>query len=268
MLHRRTNLGWILSFVGGVCLTVSSQSQDIPYRTGFEPPDFAVGALGTVGQDGWVGIGEIQDTNPAMIHSGAQSLQIDETSLVTREMASASGGKVYIDGYYHGPTVDSKPDPTSMSTGSSLLLFHATDGILALDGDGSGGGSWTVTGVSVSTTALQRITICQDYATHTWTLYIDKQQVPTGSPQTFGFKNSTLNQLSGIDIETSSHGKGYLDDFSATTSVPEFFQVSPFDFSKEWKNTTSSTPNWDLAGNDSQVGADDLLEFLSRYFEE
>lgn len=267
MSIRRTVSKWVLTLGGSVCLTAGVWSADIPYRTSFEPTDFAVGALGTPGQDGWTGTGEIQTTNASGIHSGTQSLQIDETSVVTREMTSSSGGKVYLDGYFVSARVNTKPEPTSIEEGSAYLLFHEMEGILALDGDGNGGGAWVSTGAAASTSDLQRITIALDFSTHTWTLYIDKQQVPAGSPQTFGFKNNTINQLNGIDIETSSNGKGYLDDFSVTTSVPEFFHVAPFDFSSEWKKETSITPNWDLAGDNTQVNADDLIEFLSRVME-
>ena len=268
MTKKRTHHLWILSLVGGICFTGSSFGQDIPYRTGFEPPDFSVGALGTSGQDGWMGTGEIQDATPSMIHSGAQSLQIHETSLVTREMASQSGDRVYIDGYYHGPTVSVQPDPTTMDNGSSMILFHGTEGIMALDGNGNGGGTWIKTGVPVSTVALQRITICQDYTTHTWTLYIDRQQVPLGEPQPFGFKNNTINQLSGIDIETSNQGKGYLDDFSVTTSVPEFFPDALFDFSTEWHGESLLGLNWDLVPDTGQVNLNDLFEVLRRILAE
>ncbi len=267
MTSRISHMNRILALVGGVCIAASSQSQNIPYRTSFEPTTFTVGALGTAGQDGWEGTGEIQNATSSMIHTGVQSLQIDETSVVTREMASASGTTVYIDGYFHGPTVSTKPDPTSMDEGSSLLLFHETEGIMALDGNGTGGGTWTATGVTVSTSALQRITIALNFSTHTWTLYIDKQQVPVSSPKTFGFKNNTINQLNGIDIETSSQGKGYLDDFSATTAVPDFFNESLFDFSREWHDTTTTGLNWDLAFEDGLINANDLDELIARILE-
>ncbi len=267
MKRQKGKLGWMAVIMGCLSLMASSEGQDIPYRTGFEPPAFTVGALGTSGQDGWVGTGEIQNATPSMIHSGQQSLQINETSLVTREMASGPGKMVYIDGYYHGPTVSTLPDPTKMDAGSSLLLFHETEGIMALNGNGSGGGNWTSTGISVSSSTLQRITIALDFVTHTWTLFIDKQPVPVDSPQTFGFKNNTINQLNGIDIETSGQGKGYLDDFSATTAVPDFFNYSLFDFSREWQDTTSTSLNWDLAPVDGRVNTNDLDELIAKILE-
>lgn len=267
MSIKRFATKWILAMGGSVCLAVGTWSAEIPYRTGFESPTFAVGALGTTGQDGWTGTGEIQNTSSQGIRSGTQSLQINQTSVVTREMTSPTGGRAYLDGYYFGATVNTLPDPSAMEEGSALIIFHETQGIMALNGNGTGGGTWVATGVAASTSTLQRITLALDFATHTWTLYVDKKQVPSNSPQTFGFKNNTINQLNGIDIETSSSGKGYLDDFSATTSVPEFFREAPFDFSSEWKLETTGTPNWDLVNDDDQVGADDLIEFITRVME-
>lgn len=240
-----------------------ASAQEIPYRTSFEAPVFTPGPLGA-GKDGWVGEGAIQNATPGAVRTGSQSLQVLETGVVSRSLTSPAGKEVTIDGYYRGPTVNSKPNPLDMDLGSSLLLFHGTDGILALDGDGSGGGEWISTGVMVSNSSFQRITIRQNYATHTWTLYIDGQQVPQGNPQTFGFKDNSINQLSGIDIETSNQGKGYLDDFSATTSVPEFFAASLFDFSLEWQEETPMDLNWDLVPVEGRVDSKDLLELLER----
>lgn len=242
---------------------LQTSAQEIPYRTSFEAPDFTPGMLGA-GQDGWVGEGAIQTDNPGAIRTGSQSLQILETGVVSRSLTGPAGKQATIDGYYRGPTINTKPNPLDMDVSSSLLLFHQTDGILALDGDGNGGGSWVSTGVQVSSSAFQRITIRQDYTTHTWTLFIDRLPVPLGNPQTFGFKDNSINQLNGIDIETSDQGQGYLDDFSATTSVPEFFGESLFDFALEWQEETPMNLNWDLVPDEGQVDGKDLLELIER----
>jgi hypothetical protein len=129
---------------------------------------------------------------------------------------------------------------------------------MALNGNGTGGGTWVASGVTVAASALQRITICQDYDAQTWTLFID--QLPISG--VFGFKNNTITHLSGIDIETSPAGKGYLDDFAATTAVPEFFDHSLFDFSMEWQHSEETGLNWDLAPTTNEVDASDLLELM------
>jgi hypothetical protein len=245
---------------------VSLGLPDIPYRTSFEAPDFLVGALGVSGQDGWTGDGAIQNATPSYVKRGAQSLEIGESAVVSRDLSGPTTGKVYVDGYYHGPTVDATLEPTVLAPSSSVILFHASLGILALDGNGAGGGTWVPTGTPVSTSSLQRITLCQDYDAKTWTLFIDKQLVPG----VFGFKDNSISQLTGIDIETPETGKGYLDDFGATTSVPEFFSHALFDFSTEWQDQTpgdQAPPNWDLMPVENKVNASDLDELISRLLE-
>lgn len=234
-----------------------------PYRTSFEAPGFNLGAI--EGQDGWTGIGQIQDASPSLVNRGTQSLEISQTSTVSRSFVNGpSSGKVYIDGFYRGPTISTLPSASSLGEGSSILVFHDTQGIVALNGDGVGGGTWVSSGIPVSTSGLQRITICQDYSSKTWELYIDQVLAPGGP---FGFKDNSITQFNGIDIETSDSGKGYLDDFSATNAVPEFFDNALFDFSLEWDHETgmNETPlDWDLAPMDDKVDGRDLLELLNR----
>lgn len=227
----------------------------VPFRTEFESPTYNLGGLP---QDAWTGAGQIQDDDPSVVEGGEQSLEILESSIVSRSFVGPTSGKVYVDGYYQGPTVTIAPDPTTLGAGSSLVLFHATDGIQALNGNGTGGGAWVSTGVQVSGNGLQRITICQDYTAKNWTLYIDGQLIPG----TFGFKNNSITRLNGIDIETPETGKGYLDRFAATTSVPDFFSNALFDFSREWIQDEDAE-NWDLVPA-AGVDAADLSDLIGR----
>lgn len=238
-------------------------AQDFPYRTSFEEPTYTLGTLD--GQDGWsdqsaTGSGLVQNVQADGIGLGEQSLQIASESAVSRDILSPVGQSIYVDGYYRGPMVTTTPDPGSITeSGSSIVLFH-TDGIMALDGNGAGGGVWTSTGVSVPTGRLQRITIRQDYGSQTWDLYLDEQPVLMD----LGFKNS-LDRLNGIDIETSEEGDAYLDDFSVTTAPPDFLaDPALFYFQAEWKET--GPLNWDLAplDPDGNVRDEDLLELLQR----
>ncbi len=256
--HRTTRLTLILGL-----LLSSIPAFTYPYRTGFEAPDFNLGAI--EGQDGWTGTGQVQDSTPSLVHRGTQSLEISNTSTVSRSFVNGpTSGKVYIDGYYRGPTISTLPSVSGLAAGSSILIFHDTQGIVALNGDGVGGGTWVSSGVPVSNSSLQRITICQDYTNKTWELYIDQVLIPGGP---FGFKDNSIAQFNGIDIETSDSGKGYLDDFSATNAVPEFFDQALFDFSLEWDQETGmdETPlDWDLAPMDDKVDGRDLIELLNR----
>jgi hypothetical protein len=251
------------------CLVLSSgiscvSAQSIPYRTDFESPSFTSGDLGVAGQNGWIataGAGSIQNATANAIRSGVQSLKIFESSVVSKTITGPSSTKVYIDGFYRGPTVDTTPDPTTLSQGSSLILFHTGQGIMALDGNGTGGGTWIAPNpaIPVSSSGLQRITIAQDYSTKTWTLYVNKSKVLEG----IGFKNDSITQLSGIDIETSEGGSGYLDDFAATLAPPDFIiNNSLFAFSREWADSDETDFDYDYPPVDEHVNALDLIQLL------
>jgi len=246
-----------------------SWAQTIPYRTDFEDSAFTVGDLGA-GQDGWsatAGSGAIQ--TPDNVRSGTQSLEVNPASVVSRNLDGFGSDRVYIDGYYRGPTVSETPDPTTLADGSSLVLFHSTNGIMALDGNGTGGGIWVPANpiVPVATQGLQRMTVCQNYTTQAWDLYVDKVLIFAG----LGFKNDSIDKLNGIDIETSDSGSGFLDDFSATTAIPEFFSsgmnISLFEFSGEWGGMNETTFEYDYPERNDNVNANDLTELLDRLAE-
>ena len=255
----------ILSVLVLLIWTSSVFSESFPYRTSFEEPNFSVGNLD--GQGGWenvsdpAGAGSIQSSENSGIQSGTQSLMIEAASVVGRTFAATSEQIIYVDGYYRGPTVDFIPDATQMEDpGSSLILFHVSNGIMGLDGDGLGGGDWTLSGIPVSSDTLQRITIRQDYSTQTWDLYVDGQKVLEG----LGFKNNTVTRLSGINIETSADGPGFLDDFSVTTAPPAFLGGPVlFSFQSEWTENSGNL-NWDISPiePDGEVNPNDLLKLI------
>ncbi|MCA9431856.1 MAG: hypothetical protein KC940_15200 [Candidatus Omnitrophica bacterium] len=243
----------------------AAQSQTVPYRTSFEEPTFTVGNLD--GQDDWSNISDpngaaaIQSEVAGGIRRGSQSLMIEPASIIGRDLTAPSQQVIYVDGFYQGPTVDFIPDATQMEdAGSSLVLFHVTEGIMGLDGNGSGGGSWIASGVDVSNDSFQRITIRQDYNAQTWNLYVDGDMVLEG----LGFKDSTVTTLSGINIETSSDGEGFLDDFSVTTTPPSFLGgPALFSFQAEWVQNSGDL-NWDISPlePDGQVNPKDLIELI------
>ena len=259
----------ILLFLTACIGTVPGQS--VPYRTSFEEPDYTLG--NAAGQDGWkdvsaTGAGAIQSANASGVKRGSQSLMIQPGAAVGKDLNGAAATTVYVDGYYLGPTVSETIEVTAITEpGTSLLLFHATLGILALNGNGTGGGAWEQTGVPVSTNGLQRITICQHYksanpALQSWDLYIDGGLRKQG----LGFKNNSITEFTGIDIETSETGQAFLDDLAVTTTPPDFLATPALLwFQAEWMENGGSF-NWDLypLAPDERVDSRDLGELLNR----
>jgi hypothetical protein len=118
----------------------------------------------------------------------------------------------------------------------------------------------------VATDTLQRITILQHYDTQTWDLYVDETLELSG----LGFKNNSITQLNGINIETSDSGEGYLDDFAITTDPPDFLAAPIlFYMQAEWGENGGGDFNWDIfpLARDGKVGPEDLLELMNRILE-
>lgn len=262
-------------FIGSPCV----MAQSVPYSTAFEAPLYSLGAID--GQDGWIGDGNVQNATSQYIRSGTQSLSVTANSQASHYFTDVPAGPLFIDGYFHEPAVDTIPDATSLGDGTSFVLFHKTQGIMAFDGDGDGGGTWIATGIEVATNTLQRVTIAQDYDLKTWNLYIDEQPVSYQgeTPFDFGFRNDTIVSFCGVDVEAGDTGTGYLDDFTISYTWPDFLlQETPpdtivYSFLQEWYFNESEMGDdtgftWDLApgeGDAQKVDAFDLLDLLGSF---
>jgi hypothetical protein len=202
---------------------------------------------------------------------------VDEDGRVSRFFINVPTGSVFIDGYYRDTAVDIIPDVTSLEDGTSFVLFHNTQGIMALDGDGYGGGTWVSSGVQVATDTLQRITIAQDYDSKVWVLYIDEQ--PVGyqgqTPYHFGFRDDSIISFCGIDIDSATTGAGFVDDFSVSFNWPDFLlkqtpsDILVYSFLQEWfYDGDDAGLSWDLApgeGDTNKVNALDLLDLIQHF---
>jgi hypothetical protein len=261
----------LLLVIGSPAVT----GQSVPYSTSFEAPVFSLGPVD--GQDGWTGDGNIQNASSQFIKSGTQSLAVDENGRVSRYFIDVPTGSVFIDGYYRDTAVDIIPDVTSLEDGTSFVLFHQTNGIMALDGDGDGGGAWVSSGIQVATDTLQRVTIAQDYESKVWVLYIDEQPVSYQgqTPYHFGFRDDSIISFCGIDIDSATTGAGFVDDFSVSFNWPDFLlkQTPPdilvYSFLQEWfYDGDDAGLTWDLTpgeGETNKVDALDLLDLLSEF---
>ena len=197
---------------------ISTGAQPI-FTTGFETDETPAFTVGSLPQNGWTqvtgpGNSRILDT---VSFEGTQSLAVGVDSQVDRAVAS-NAQVVYVDGYYDPPVSEGQLDPLSLPVGSAVFYFDTTDGLVALDGDGTGGGTWIPVGFSTFST-FSRFTTRLDFTNHTWDLYVN------GAPEALGlgFKNNSINQLSGLRIQSSSDEEGYLDNFTVTTEPPSFF---------------------------------------------
>jgi len=194
------------------------------YSTGFEPSEgFSVGDLTVAGQNGW---SDVSGAAPSRIvgatrFAGLQSLEVAADGRVYRDIPSPAS-LLYVDGWYRAPTSDSYPTLANLPELSVYFLFHETDGLVGLDGDGGGGGNFLTGSIPVPQDFI-RLTICVDFSAQTWDLYVDEQLAFND----LGFKDNTVTQLSGFQVDSSMDNPGYLDDFTVTQDPPPFIPPDP-----------------------------------------
>lgn len=196
-----------------LCLPAHAQ---VPYSSGFEQPTFTVGPLP---QDGWTAVAGAPAIQNSVVFEGSQSLEVPSGGATEKTFTTSAGQTLWLDGRTRVTPEDGAPDPTLLRDGSTFLFFDSTLGILGLDGDGSGSGTWLQTGVNPAAGTWVRITIKMDFTAKDWDIYIDENLELSG----LGFRNNTIDRLNGFSIDhQNSTSSSYLDAFSVDTSAPAF----------------------------------------------
>jgi hypothetical protein len=196
-------------------ITVSSQSGGGAgrYVSSFEPSQgYAAGPVG--GQDGWL------SSDPGFLVSGQrrdrgglQSLAaLDPEVEAIRPFDAAAATVVelkfslFLDG-----AAGRVPAPGELTeSASAVVSYDATLGVMALDGDGSGGGSWIVVPETRLPNQWLEIRIVKDDTTSSWSLSVDGTNVLAG----LGYKNQERTGLSRLRIKNGSAGSAYIDNLS------------------------------------------------------
>jgi hypothetical protein len=138
---------------------------------------------------------------------GLQAVQAGECEI---DVAFTNASDVlWVDAFFIESGTTNQPIvPTNIV--SSVLFFSATDGILALDGDGNGGGSFVAVVPDYPKDRFVRITVRNDYLNKVYDVWVD------GAPARAGlrFKNNSVDKLSGA--RRRSVQSNYMDDFSVS----------------------------------------------------
>ena len=241
------------------------QAYSFPYQTGFETPDFSVGDIN--GQDGWVvPSGDVVVQNET-IFQGMQATKLTPLGQLERSMDIIGDGVVWVEAYAIVDSQDITPDVASMSPASCVLYYSTTGGITCLDGDGAGGGTWESTGINVDS-VWTKITLRQDYKNHTWDLYVNGSKVLSD----LGFKNNTIDKLSGFYCQAGDSGSMYLDNFYVSSMEPGSGRIfSPYDLfelADEWHNETEfiNEIHYDF-NEDDIIDTEDLQEFINKWID-
>jgi hypothetical protein len=159
-------------------------------------------SLDAAGQpDVWsvsLGTAMVVDDSSATPPSGSKFVSLGTNTIIDRTVTASGESVVWTESYFRGAGTDEAPDyPTGSGNEASAIVHfssNASEGILLLDGDGAGGGSFVESGVKpIDPNHWYRITIRQDYTGHTWDCWIDGQLAASN----LGFRDD-INALGGF----------------------------------------------------------------------
>ena len=187
---------------------IRPQKNGIIYSTSFEPTEpvaFLPGAITTKTGPWRVAKGSAEVQTGRVAHGG----QAVRTGDCIIEMTLKNPSQVlWADAFIQDPGISQARQIPDVKA-SSVLLFH--DGkLLALDGNGSGGGRF-VTAAELSGDRFTRLTIRTDYGAKQFDVWVDGKPVLAK----LGFKNDSVTQFHGAKRLAGSNS--YLDDFSLST---------------------------------------------------
>jgi len=188
--------------------TIRPQKLGVIYSTGFEPTEpvaFLPGAI-TAQTGPWrvaKGSAEIQSSRVA---HGGQAVRTGDCVI---EMTFENPESVlWVDAFIQDPGISqARQIPDGIA--SSLLLFRGGK-LIALDGDGSGGGNF-ITVAELPSDRFTRLTIRTDYEAKRFDVWVD------GKPalDKLGFKDNSVARFHGA--KRLAGANSYLDDFSLST---------------------------------------------------
>ena len=198
------NLGMVTQAV----FMASPVSEAVPYMTGFELSEvFQPGPLSK--QDEWTASPavEIQEltvsegTQAVMVPAG---LERAEKGFVAATNQITTRFDLYLESGAETP-----PAPMTLTDpAASVLSYDPQQGLMALDGDGMGNGTW----IRVPDTLLPlqwiHIELVTDYQNKQWSVSVDG-----GTPlANLGFKNDSVSSLSAFEVSGGAASVLYFDE--------------------------------------------------------
>jgi len=181
-----------------------------PVSTGFEQPEYQLGNLDA--QNGWQASPGVE-VQTSIVRSGTRAVRLAAGSTASYGVTDVTETVVWFQTDVNPDTDDQYLTLPAPAGSSCVLLFHATDGITCLDGDGAGYGTWQTTGIQPA--GWTTVTVRQDYANHSWDLYVDAVPVLAGL-------GNAYYSASPSKLEYRAGGASSLciDDFYFGSSTP------------------------------------------------
>lgn len=191
------------------------QAQGILYATGFESDElfpFIPGDFSLAGQ-GLAGVWSVSE-GVAAVENGVSA---GGTAGVRVEQGTVAMGRpfrrdvLWIDAAVLLSAASENPPTLPAGKASTALYFSASNGLLALDGDGEGGGVFLQILPVVETNAFLRVTLRVDYVSQHYDVWINGTQKRVG----LGFKDATTTGFLGAGFGVED--MGWLDNVSVST---------------------------------------------------
>ncbi|HPB31669.1 MAG TPA: hypothetical protein PLB62_09455 [Candidatus Sumerlaeota bacterium] len=206
MIKRLTIASVVMLFAFGAIAQVP-----VPYITGFEASDGFIAGQTINGVDGWAVVSEgtpdAKVTN-AVAQSGTLSVALEANCTIDKKLTAVGKTKVWMEGYFRGSGTTAAPSFPATPAASAIVFFSATDGIMCLNGNKSGGvTSWEKANVALDPAQWYKITILQDYSAKTWRCWVNDVAAPD---MDLGFRDS-IDSLSGF--RNYADTESWLDTF-------------------------------------------------------
>lgn len=226
----------------------------VKFESQFENLPYFIGSLN--GVDGWVGGGDAAANgrtgqcarffNASAYRNVSSTLLSDVQWVECWVKPTSTNSNAYL---YTGTS--------NASNVASAVRFGASGKIEALDGDGSGGGTWTSIGTYTANT-WYRIHIRLDYNTDNYQAFVNGAMKISGA----GFMNSgAASGLAAMKIQENGTADFYVDDIYAGNVDPDYLRVSPdittlvAGIKKQFVNINSSVPiTWRIVNEKNSSG--------------
>lgn len=196
----------------------------LPYQTGFEPSPTEAYTLGDLtGQEDWLATPGLVTVQNEVVDSGTQAARLNASGAKASHFFDTSCDAV--ETVLHVKLSSSAIFPPAvLPAGVAFLVsFDPTRGVMAFDGDGNDGGSWTVVPDSLLPDQWIEMRIVQNFSLagsppHTWGVFVAGH----GSMTNLGFKADNVDSLNGTHIMSGPTDTNYLDNITIqeVTSVP------------------------------------------------
>ncbi len=188
------------------------QYQGLLYATGFEPDEADPYAPGNLAGQGSPGLWTISQGSAVVQQAtsahGRQAVQAGDCTIDASLVATQQ--VVWVDAFFIESGLTNLPVvPTNAASG--LIYFSSTDGLLALNGNGTGGGQFETIAATYPTNVFVRVTLRNDYVNKRYDVWVDGVLRRSG----LGFKDNSVTKFSGA--RRRSGDVGYMDDFSVST---------------------------------------------------